>query len=73
MNAKFVLHRLELNFWHTAIPIMGSSPTVRYLVPRVYGFLQSKTYNEFIIPGVISAAIGLSLGFVLGILYYFII
>jgi len=71
MNARFVLHRLELNFWHVTIPILRTSPTLRYIVPRVYTFVQSKIFNQVIVPTMIYAALGLSLGFVFGVFYFF--
>lgn len=71
MNAKFVLRRLELNFWHITIPILRKSGTIRYLVPRLYALVRSKFFNQMIVPTIISATLGLSLGFIIGTFNFF--
>ena len=48
MNAKFVLYNIELNFWYFTIRFLQTSPTLRYLVPRIYTFVHSKFFNQLI-------------------------
>ncbi len=71
MNAKLVLYSLELNFWYLTIQFLQTSKTLRYLVPRIYIFVNSKIFNQIIIPSMVFAALGLSVGFVLGALIFF--
>ena len=71
MNVRFFLYNIELNFWHFIIHFLQSSPTLQYLVPRIYIFLNSKLFNEIIIPSLVFAALGLSFGFVIGASFFF--
>ncbi len=71
MNAKLVLYSLELNFWYLTIQFLQTSKTLRYLVPRIYIFVNSNIFNQIIIPSMVFAALGLSVGFVLGALIFF--
>ena len=71
MNVKFVLYNIELNFWLFTIRFLQTSPTLRYLVPRIYNFVNSKLFNQLIVPSIVFAALGLSMGFVLGAFIFF--
>jgi hypothetical protein len=71
MNAKLMLHSLELNFWHLTILFLSTSPTLRYIAPRIYALVHSKLFNQLVIPSIVYAALGMSLGFVLGAFNFF--
>jgi hypothetical protein len=69
MSLKVLLHQLELGFWDTFIPLMNKSPSVRYIVPRVYRLLHIKEFQDTVKLTLVLSIVGLMLGFVLGALH----
>ena len=61
---KALLHQLELSFWDTFIPLMNKSPSVRYIVPRLYRLLHIKEFQDTLKYTVILTIVGLILGFI---------
>jgi hypothetical protein len=66
MSVKVLLHRLELNFWDSFIPLMHKSPLVRFLAPRIYCWLHTKEVQQTAKLVMILTVLGLIIGFVLG-------
>ena len=68
MSVKVLLHQLELGFWETLIPLMNKSTSVRYVVPRVYRLIHIKEFQDTVKLTLILTSVGLTFGFVLGVL-----
>jgi hypothetical protein len=66
MSVKLLLHRLELNFWDSFIPLMHKSPPVRFLVPRIYRWLHTKEVQQTAKLVMVLTVLGFIIGFVLG-------
>jgi hypothetical protein len=66
MSVKILLHRLEINFWDSIIPLMHKSPPVRFLVPRVYRWLHTKEVQQTAKLVMALTILGLIIGFALG-------
>ena len=64
MSVKALLNRLELSFWDTFIPLMNKSPSVRYIMPRLYRLLHIKEFQDTLKYTVILTIVGLILGFI---------
>ncbi|MBC8496017.1 MAG: hypothetical protein H8D37_00005 [Chloroflexi bacterium] len=66
-----VLQRIELNFWHLVIPLIRESALVRFTLQRLYSVFHSKLLVGFVLPATLSAALGLSLGYISGVISTF--
>jgi len=62
-----ILQRVELNFWQIVIPLIRESRVIRFFVQILYLLLQVKLLRSFLIPAVISAALGIVLGYIGGV------
>jgi hypothetical protein len=68
MSVKYLLNRLELNFWNHIIPFMHESRSLRILLPKFYKLLEDESFSRYIIGVFVSATSGLVIGLVLGLL-----
>ena len=69
MSVKVFLHQLELGFWDAFIPLMNQSPSVRYVVPRIYRLFHIKEFQDTVKHTLVLFILGLVLGFILGVLH----
>lgn len=63
-----VLQRIELNFWHFVIPLIRESKILRFFLRRLYTLLRSKFLSGFVLPATLSAALGLLIGYLSGVI-----
>jgi hypothetical protein len=69
MSVKVLLHQLELSFWDVFIPLINKSPSLRYIVPRVYRLLHIKEFQDMAKLALILTIAGLIIGFLMGTLH----
>lgn len=68
MSVKALFHQLELSFWGAFIPLMHKSPSVRFVVPRVYRLFHIQEFQKTVKLTLALTILGLILGFTLGAL-----
>ena len=66
MTVKTFLHRIELTFWDTLIPIMDKSSIIRFVLPRLYRLLHIEEFQQTVKYTILISLLGLFLGFVIG-------
>jgi hypothetical protein len=66
MTVKMLLHRMELTFWDTFIPIMDKSSFLRFALPRLYRLLHTEEFRNTVKYTILLSLFGLLLGFVIG-------
>jgi hypothetical protein len=69
MNTPNILHKIELSFWDRAIPLMTDSKTVQSLVRQAYYYLKNPRKASWVPAALLlSASLGLGMGYVMGVL-----
>jgi hypothetical protein len=63
-----ILQQLELRFWHFIIPLIRESTTTQFILPKMYPLIRHNVFVSFLIPAIFSALLGLSIGFLLGVI-----
>ena len=65
-----ILQRIELSFWQIAIPLIRESKLLRFILTHFYGVSRKKIISSFIIPTALTAALGLTAGYIGGLLIH---
>ncbi len=63
-----VLQRIELSFWHNVIPLIRRSKLIRISFQFLYIVFRKELLRSVVIPTALSAALGLMLGYLGGLI-----